>query len=185
MDFLKLKRKPKLLLHACCIGCGAYVINVLKEDFKVTLLFYNPNIFPEEEYKKRLEDANRIAKKFGLKVVELGYDHKKWLEMARGREADPERGERCKICYAERMEMAANFAKENGFDFFTTTLTVSPYKDARAVSLIGNELAQKYNVRYLDRDFKKQDGYKKSIQLSHELCIYRQNYCGCEFSFRI
>ncbi|MCK4554148.1 epoxyqueuosine reductase QueH [Candidatus Parcubacteria bacterium] len=186
------RRKPKLLLHICCAGCGAYVSQLLKQNFNVVLYFYNPNIYPESEYKKRMEEVKNIAKKFGLNLIVGEYNHKKWLELIKGHEHDLERGERCLICYQNRLETTADMAKEKQFNYFTTTLTVSPYKDAQAISRVGRELAKKYNVdpltgtqdlRFLDKDFKKQDGFKKSVELSKELGLYRQNYCGCEFSY--
>jgi len=182
-DFISTyKPRPKMLLHICCIGCGAYVSQVLRDDYQVTLFFYNPNIFPQEEYDKRLEETKRIAKKFKVKIIEGEYDHKKWLAMVKGREADPEKGERCLLCYRDRLEATAELAREKGFKYFTTTLTISPHKDAKAVSIIGRELAEKCGVEFLDRDFKKKDGFNLSTKLSRELGLYRQEYCGCEFS---
>ena len=182
-EIFKIKRKPKLLLHICCMGCGAYIAGELKKKFRVALYFYNPNIFPESEHNRRLEEAKKIAKKLNLKLIIGEYKHNGWLELIKGFEREPERGERCVICYRERLEDAAKKAKEIGFDYFTTTLTVSPRKDARAVSEIGNELAGKYAVEFLDKDFKKRDGFKKACELSKKLKLYRQNYCGCEFSY--
>jgi predicted adenine nucleotide alpha hydrolase (AANH) superfamily ATPase len=172
----------RLLLHVCCIGCGAYVAEELKKNYDVVLYFYNPNIFPEIEYKKRLEEARRIAKKFKLKLIVEKYDHGKWLKMVNGFESEPERGERCLICYRDRLDKTAKTAKENGFDYFATTLTISPHKDAKRISLVGQEMAEKYKVKFLDKDFKKNNGFKKSCELSKELGLYRQDYCGCEFS---
>ena len=177
------RRKSKLLLHICCAGCGAYVSQLLKQNFNVTLYFYNPNIYPESEYNKRLAETKMIAKKFNLKLIVGKYGHNQWLELVKGHEQDPERGERCLICYQNRLETTAKMAKKKQFNYFTTTLTVSPYKDAQAISRVGRELAKKYNVKSLDKDFKKQDGFKKSVELSKELGLYRQNYCGCEFSY--
>lgn len=181
-SIIRMKSKPKLLLHICCIGCGAYVSQSLKDKFDITLFFYNPNIFPQEEYVKRLEETKRVAKKFGLKIVEGKNDHKKWLEMSKGHEADKERGERCVMCYRDRLEAVAKLAGEKYFKYFTTTLTISPHKDAKAVSMIGQEMQKKYGVEFLDRDFKKKDGFRLSTILSRELGLYRQDYCGCEFS---
>lgn len=176
------ERMNKLLLHVCCIGCGAHVAEELGKDYQIVLYFYNQNIFPESEYKKRLEEAERVAKKFKLKLVIGKYNHSTWLELVKGLEGEPERGRRCLLCYRERLDMAAKFAGENGFDYFATTLTTSPHKDAEAINRIGRELAEKYGVKFLDKDFKKQDGFKKSCALSKELGLYRQDYCGCEFS---
>lgn len=178
------KRKPKLLLHTCCMGCGSYIVQKLKEDFNVTLYFYNPNIFPKEEYSIRFEETKRIAEKFKLKLIIGGCDHKKWLDLVKGFEGEPERGRRCVLCYNERLKEAARKAEELGFDYFTTTLTISPHKDAEIISELGNDLAKKYHVKFYDKDFKEEDGFKKSCVLSKELGLYRQNYCGCEFSIR-
>ncbi len=176
------KAKPSLLLHICCIGCGVYVSQVLQKEYNISLYFYNPNIFPLREYEKRLEEIKKVAKRYKIKVILGEYDHKKWREMVRGHEADPERGERCMICYRERLEESARYAHENGFDYFTTTLTTSPHKDAQAIMQFGKELAREYDIGFLERDFKKQDGFKKSSAMSRELGLYRQDYCGCEFS---
>lgn len=177
--------KPKILMQICCVGCGAYVIDELKNDFaKIVLYFYNPNIWPSAEYDKRLEEAERIAKKYDYEMIVADYNHPKWLEMVKGLEKEPEKGKRCTICYHDRLETAAQKAKELGFDYFGTTLTTSPHKDAERISEIGLELAEKYGIKYLDADFKKGDGFKKSCQLTKELNLYRQTYCGCEFSFR-
>lgn len=178
------KDKPALLLHVCCIGCGAYVSRLLSIDFKVSLYFYNPNIFPQEEYKKRLEETERIAKQFGFELIVGDYGHGEWLKRVKGHEKDPERGDRCRICYRCRLEDTARLAVKKGFEYFTTTLSVSPHKDAKAINEIGKELEQKYKLKFLDKDFKKKDGFKKSTKLSCELGLYRQNYCGCEFSRR-
>jgi len=174
--------KPKLLLHICCIGCGVYVSEVLRKEFKISLYFYNPNIFPESEYQKRLEEINKVAKMYKIKVILGEYNHQKWREMVRGHEADPEKGERCMMCYKERLEESARYASENNFDYFTTTLTTSPHKNAQAIMTFGKELGRKYEIGFLERDFKKQDGFKKSSAMSRKLNLYRQDYCGCEFS---
>ncbi|MDD5031753.1 MAG: epoxyqueuosine reductase QueH [Patescibacteria group bacterium] len=176
------KSKPRVLLHICCAGCGAYVAQVLKKDYDVVLYFYNPNIYPESEYGKRLAEAKKIAAEFGLKLISEKYDHLVWLKKIKGFEREPERGGRCWICYQERLEKTAKTARDRGFAFFTTTLTISPHKDAKAISELGQEMEKKYKINFLDRDFKKQDGFKKSACLCKELGLYRQNYCGCEFS---
>lgn len=187
----KSRKKPKLLLHICCAGCGAYVSQLLKLGFKVTLYFYNPNIYPNEEHDKRMAEVTMIAKKFNLKVITNGYDHDSWRELVKGHEADIEKGERCMICYRSRLESTAKVARDNKFNYFATSLTISPHKDAKSINRVGNDLASKYGVnpstgaqslRYLDKDFKKQDGFKKSVELSKELDLHRQDYCGCEFS---
>jgi epoxyqueuosine reductase len=174
--------KPKLLLHICCVGCGVYISGLLKRAYEVRLFFYNPNIWPEEEYKIRLAEAEKIAKQHDLKIIIGEHDHLAWLEAVSGHETDSERGERCLICYKYRLEKTAAMAKEEKCDYFSTTLTMSPHKNAEAINKIGAELSVKYGVNFLIADFKKQDGFKKSSALSRELGLYRQNYCGCEFS---
>lgn len=181
--FLKYRQaKPSLLLHICCIGCGVYVSQTLKEEFNTTLYFYNPNIFPLSEYEKRLEEIKKVAKTYKMKVILGEYDYQKWRKMVRGHEADPEKGARCMMCYRERLEETARYASVNNFDYFTSTLTTSPHKNAQAIMRFGKELAREYEIGFLERDFKKQDGFKKSSAMSKELGLYRQDYCGCEFS---
>ena len=173
----------KLLLHICCIGCGAYISQMLiKQNFKVVLYFYNPNIFPNEEYNIRFNEVRKIAKKFNIKYITEKYDHQDWLKKIKGLEQEPEKGKRCVICYYDRLKKTAQKAKELNFDYFGTTLTVSPHKLADKISEIGNKLEKKYNIKYLDKDFKKKDGFKNACKFSKELNLYRQNYCGCEFS---
>ena len=181
---IKKEKKPKLLLHICCIACGAHVGRMLEEEFAVCLYFYNPNIFPESEYRKRLAEVEMIARKLSLPLMTGDYDHALWLKSVRGHENDEEKGERCRICYEERLLGTVKMAQEKGFDLFSTTLTISPHKDAGLISRIGNDLSKKWDIGFLDRDFKKKDGFKKSVTLSRELGLYRQNYCGCEFSQR-
>lgn len=174
--------KAKLLLHICCVGCGVYVSQIFKQDYEVALFFYNPNIWPEEEYKKRLAEAEKIAEQFDLKLIKGEYEHDKWLSAARGHEADPERGERCLICYKFRLDAAAAMAKELNCHYLTTTLTTSPHKSALAINKTGEQAVAQQGIKFLSQDLKKQDGFKKSAALSRELGLYRQNYCGCEFS---
>lgn len=174
--------KPSLLLHICCIGCGVYVSQVLRDEFNITLYFYNPNIFPLSEYDKRLEEIQKVAKMYKMKVILGNYDHKKWRDMVKGHEADQEKGARCMMCYRERLEETARYASENGFHYFATTLTTSPHKNAEAIMKFGKDLGREYEIGFLERDFKKQDGFKKSSAMSRDLGLYRQDYCGCEFS---
>ena len=176
--------KPKLLLHVCCMGCGAYVSDFLKTDFEVILYFFNPNIFPKKEYDIRLKETERIAKKFNLRLIRDDYNHKNWLNKIKGHETDPERGERCGICYQQRLESTACLANAKKIKYFTSTLSVSPHKDANAIKAIGKKLEEKYNLKFLDNDFKKNDGFKKAVKFSKDLNLYRQDYCGCEFSRR-
>ncbi|MDP2708905.1 MAG: epoxyqueuosine reductase QueH [bacterium] len=178
-------KKPKLLLHVCCVGFGVYVSQTLKEDYDVTLYFYNPNVWPKQEYDKRLDEANRIAERLKLKIIHGDYTHDDWLQSVKGHEGEPERGERCLVCFSGRLDKAAIEATKLNCDYFGTTLTTSPHKDALAINEIGEQLAEKYGLKFLNRDFKKKDGFKRSCELSRELGLHRQTYCGCEFSRRV
>ena len=179
--------RPKLLLHACCGPCSSAVLEQLCSHFEITVLYYNPNTWPEEEYRRRGEELERFvaeAHPLGVKVVEDRYDPREFYEAAAGLEAEPERGGRCTACYRLRLRRAAEYAAENGFDWFTTTLSISPHKDAERLNQIGRELEEEYGVKFLPSDFKKKNGYLRSLQLSEEYGLYRQDYCGCEFSAR-
>lgn len=176
--------KSRLLLHTCCIACGAHISQTLGEDHDVVLFFFNPNIFPVGEYQRRLEETERIAHEFNWPLIIGEYDHDSWLAAVKGREEEPEKGKRCEICFALRLRQTAITAKENDFSLFTTTLTVSPHKSAAVISRIGQDLAKEIGIEYLDMDFKKNDGFKKANVMSKELNLYRQDYCGCEFSRR-
>lgn len=181
--------RPKLLLHACCAPCSSYCLEYLSQYFDITILFYNPNISPEEEYNYRVNELKGlIARMPGvseIKVIVEKYDYNEFLNRIKGLEGEPERGSRCTICYRLRLEKAAEYAKVNGFDYFTTSLSISPYKDADRLVAIGEELGNGLGIPYLVSDFKKKNGYKRSIELSEEYNLYRQDYCGCEFSKRI
>ena len=177
-------RRPSLLLHACCAPCSSYVLEYLTQYFDITVFFYNPNISPESEYLHRVEEIKRLIKELCPQVgfIEGKYDHERFLSMSRGFEQEPERGIRCHKCYRMRLEEGASEAKKGGFDFFTTTLSISPQKDSEVLNSIGREISAVYNVDYLYSDFKKKGGYKRSIELSQKFRLYRQNYCGCQFS---
>lgn len=181
-------KAPTLLLHSCCAPCSSYVLEYLSRYFKITLFYYNPNISPEEEYRKRVAEVRKLLAglpvKYPVALLEGRYDPQRFFEMARGREADPEGGGRCALCYELRLREAAQTAKKHGLDWFTTTLSVSPYKHAQTLNEIGAKLEKEYGVRYLHSDFKKRGGYQRSIELSHIYGLYRQNYCGCVFSMR-
>ena len=183
---IKEKRVPKLLLHSCCGPCSTYCIQVLSEYFDVTVFYYNPNIYPPEEYRLRADEQNRFISEFPtrnpVKFVEGVYDTDRFYAMAKGLEKVEEGGERCFKCYKLRLRESAEYAKNNGFDFFTTTLSISPLKNADKLNEIGQKLSEEYGVSYLFSDFKKKEGYKISTQLSAEYGMYRQNYCGCVFS---
>ncbi|MCM1488802.1 MAG: epoxyqueuosine reductase QueH [Firmicutes bacterium] len=178
--------RKTLLLHGCCAPCSSYVLEYLTEFFDITLLYYNPNISPLDEYNKRIGEVKRLISEMPLscevKLLEGRYDPEAFFAAAKGLEHLPEGGERCFKCYRLRLEEAARAAKEGGFDFFTTTLSVSPHKNAEKLNEIGQELEKTYGVRYLFADFKKREGYKRSIELSRMYGLYRQNYCGCVFS---
>lgn len=181
-------RVPRLFLHACCAPCSSYVLEYLSRFFSITVFFYNPNISPKEEYDKRVVEMRRLLAEMEflhpVTLVEGEYRPEDFYAMARGLENVPEGGERCFKCYRLRMEEAARLAKEGGYDYFTTTLSISPLKNAGKINEIGQELEHIYQVEHLPSDFKKKNGYKRSIELSHEYGLYRQNYCGCVFSKR-
>ncbi len=174
--------KPSLLLHICCAPCSPYAIKLLQKNFNVTAYFYDPNIHPEKEYRFRLEEMKRFSSEIGLPFIEAEYDINSWFDSTKGYEGDKERGERCNLCFNLRMEKTASFARENGFEFFSTVLSASPHKDAKMINTIGKMLSQKYLVKFLEADFKKRDGFKKSVIMSNEYGLKRQNYCGCIYS---
>ena len=179
--------KPSLLLHACCAPCSSAVLEYLYKHFNITLFFYNPNISPESEFDYRLEELKRLIVEMNFSDIEIvapDYDNNEFESLAKGLEDLPEGDKRCKKCYRLRLMKTAEYAKENGFDYFTTTLSVSPYKNAQALNEIGGELEKEYGISYLYSDFKKKEGYKRSCQLSREYKLYRQNYCGCIYSKR-
>lgn len=178
--------KKKLLLHACCAPCSSYVLEYLEEQYDITVFYYNPNITEKEEYIKRVNEINRFVSEApfaaNVKIIEGEYEPYMFLEISKGLENEPERGKRCYKCYELRMDKTARFAKENCYDVFTTTLSISPHKNAKWLNEIGMRLSEKYQVPYLYSDFKKKNGYTRSIQLSKEYNLYRQDYCGCVFS---
>ena len=180
------KKTPSLLLHSCCAPCSSYVLEYLSNYFKITILYYNPNISPKEEFIKRCEEQKRLISEMPLKnkvdFIEGVYDNNRYEELIKGKEQEKEGGSRCHICYNMRLEETAKLAKEKGYDYFTTTLSISPYKNAKVLNEIGEALAKKYEINYLYADFKKKNGYKRSIELSKEYNLYRQNYCGCKYS---
>lgn len=179
-----LDSKKKLLLHSCCGPCSTSVIERLKDYFDITVLYYNPNIEPREEYDHRKNEQLRILKELNIKYLDIDYLNEEYHNKIKGFEQEPENGLRCPICYELRMVKTAKLAKENNFDFFCTTLTVSPHKPSKIINEIGLKLEQEYNIKYLLSDFKKEDGYKRSIELSKEYNLYRQDYCGCLYSRR-
>lgn len=181
--------KKTLLLHSCCAPCNSAVLEKLQEVFDLTVFYYNPNITEKAEYERRIGEQRRLVEhfnsanpKFPIDLIEGNYEPQKFLTMAKGLEQVPEGGERCTGCYGLRMEETARVAKERGFDYFTTSLTISPMKNAEKLNTLGEQMAEKYGVKFLPSDFKKKEGYKRSIQLSADLDLYRQDYCGCGFS---
>ena len=183
-----LRGVPKLLLHACCAPCSSYVISYLANYFEITIYFYNPNMDSNLEYEKRLQELKRFISEFNTKypvhLISEEYDHNEFITISKGLENEPERGRRCLKCYELRLRKSFMYAKENKFDYITTTLTLSPHKNSHVINEIGSDLEDELEFPYLFSDFKKNDGYKKSILLSQEYNLYRQNYCGCEFSRR-
>lgn len=177
---------PRLLLHSCCAPCSSYVLEYLTEYFDITVYYYNPNISPMGEYEKRIAEQKRLISEMKFKnsvsFIEGTYNHDEFISLTRGLENLPEGGERCSLCYEMRLEAAAQKAAEINADYFTTTLSVSPYKNTAKLNTIGLKLAMEYGVPYLVSDFKKNNGYKRSIELSTEYGLYRQNFCGCIFS---
>lgn len=182
----KQNKRPKLLLHVCCGPCSSYVLEYLCKYFDITIFYYNPNISPKEEYDKRVEEVKRLLKTASfiknVKFVNGKYENEKFEEIAKGLEEEKEGGKRCKKCYHLRLYETAKYAKNNSFDYFTTTLSISPYKDANALNSIGKKLSEEFDIPYLFSDFKKKNGYKRSIELSKEYNLYRQDFCGCIYS---
>lgn len=180
--------KPKLMLHGCCAPCSSYCLEYLSKYFDITLLYYNPNISSTEEYEKRENEVKRLISLLPaenpISFLSVGYNGEDFEEIARGLENIPEGGARCFRCYELRMRKAAELAKEQGFDYFTTTLSISPLKNSQKINEIGQKLEAEIGVKHLPSDFKKKEGYKRSIELSAEYNLYRQNYCGCIYSIR-
>ncbi len=176
----------KLLLHSCCAPCSSHVISFLTKYFDITILYYNPNISPRSEYEKRKQEQikllDMIETKNKLDYIDCDYDNDLYNEKVKGYESCKERGERCTICFNLRLQKTALLAKENNYDYFCTTLSVSPYKNSKLINEIGEKLEKEYNVKWLYSDFKKDNGYKNSIELSKKYGLYRQDYCGCIYS---
>jgi len=174
-----------ILLHACCAICSGYPISLLKDmGYDVTVYFYNPNIYPECEYQKRLDAQKILCDNFGVKLIEGDYDTGKYYDVAKGLESEPERGKRCLKCFELRLEETAKMAKKLEIKKITTSIVISPHKNFQVISDIGAEIAKKYGLEFVAIDFKKKDGFLKTNRISRELNLYRQNYCGCEFSLR-
>lgn len=185
--------KPGLLLHSCCGPCSTAVIERILDDYDITVFYYNPCITERTEYEKRKENQIKFIEMLNQRLgvehspvdfIEGDYDKDRYLERISGLEEEPEGGRRCAECFAQRLEMTAKYGKEHGFEIYATTLTVSPHKNYKLITKLGTEFADKYKIRFLDKDFKKKAGFQRSVQLSKEYKLYRQNYCGCEFSKR-
>lgn len=204
-DIKKGNKKPTLLLHSCCAPCSSYVLKLLQSVFDITVFFYNSNLYPDKEYQKREQEQKRLIKILNqecqqkkengdfdglifyeteIKIESTSYHPREFYDFVKGYEKEFEGSSRCYMCYMLRMSKAAQLAKELNFDYFTTTLSVSPYKNAQWINEVGAILQQKYGVPFLHSDFKKNDGYKKSIEYSQQYKLYRQDYCGCEFSLK-
>lgn len=185
-ELLQIGIRPRLLLHCCCAPCSSYVLEYLSQYMDITCYYYNPNISPEEEYQKRGEELLYLIDKMPLKAqpntVIAKYDPESFSAISYGKENEPEGGSRCLECYRLRLKKTVEYAKENGYDYFTTTLSISPHKNASKLNEIGDELSTLFGIPYLYSDFKKKGGYLRSCQLSEEYGLYRQNYCGCIFS---
>ena len=171
-----------LLLHSCCGPCSTVVIERLKERFNVTIFYYNPNIEPFEEYERRKTEQKKVCEFWGVNIIDGDYDNSKWRDCVSSLKDEPEGGARCEKCFVFRLKKTAQKAKELGFDVFATTLSVSPHKNSNVINAVGEMIAKEENIEFLQENFKKQNGYLRSIQISKDLNLYRQNYCGCEFS---
>lgn len=176
----------KLLVHSCCAPCSSYVLEYLNKYFNITVLYYNPNIYPIEEYERRKNEQKRLISEMifenPVSFIDCDYDNDSFNKAVKGLESEPEGGKRCEKCFELRLNKTAEVAKENGFDYFVTTLSISPLKNADIINKIGKKAEKKYGIKYLLSDFKKKNGYKRSIELSREYSLYRQNFCGCIYS---
>lgn len=178
--------RKKLLLHSCCAPCSTSVIDKLKNDYEITVFYFNPNIYPQQEYEKRKQEQIKyLNDNFPeIKIVTFDYAPQAFDKAVRGLEMAPEKGERCNICFLLRLTKTADYAKQNKFDIFTTTLSVSPHKNVKEIFKIGNEIAKRYEIDFIAEDFKKHDGYLKSLQMAKQYGMYRQDYCGCKYSIK-
>lgn len=181
-EIKKLDGKKTLLMHSCCGPCSTACIERLKDYFDITVIYYNPNIEPHDEYLHRKNVQKSVLDRLGIKYMEDDYDNESYRELTKSLASEPEGGKRCAVCFGMRLKHTALRAKENNFDYFTTTLTVSPHKNSQLINKIGISVGDYYKVKFLVADFKKRDGYKRSIELSKEYDLYRQNYCGCLYS---
>ena len=181
------EEKPKILLHVCCAVCGSYLVKILKERFEPVVFYYNPNIYPKDEYEKRSESAKKLAETNNANFIEAEYDYDNWRKAVRGFEKEPEGGKRCPICFALRLQKTAEEARQNNIPFFATTLSLSPYKDEDVIDKIGEEIGREKNVRFVtSRELcpDKKDFWQKTREIARQEGFYHQKYCGCEFSLR-
>ncbi len=176
--------KPKMLVHICCAPDALYVVDILQKDFDVSGFFYNPNIHPREEYERRLEETRKVAEMIGFEVIEGPYDDSRWHQIIAKFKDDPEKGRRCDVCYAMRLELTAKRAAESRFDIFATVMSLSPWKKAEVMNRVGKMFGRRFGIDFLEANFKKKNGFKKSVALSREQNLYRQDYCGCIYSIR-
>lgn len=174
--------KPKILIHICCATCGLDPYFQLSEKLDITFFYYNPNIHPENEYKKRLAALKTVSRKFSIPIIVGSYEQKKWLELAHHHKEEPEGGIRCQICFRIRLEKCAGTAKRKGFELFGTTLTISPHKDHKLINSIGLSIAKQKKIGFFTANLKKKNGFKRTMELSRSFGLYRQNYCGCIYS---
>ena len=185
-ELKKSKKIPTLLLHACCAPCSSYTIEYLSKYFEITIYYYNPNIHPKTEYSRRINELKKFLKEYKpinkVNLIEEVYNSKEYFNTIKGLEKLGEKSKRCYECYKLRMEKSCKYAKENNYDYFTTTLSISPYKVSDWINEIGESLSKKYNINYLYADLKKKNGYKRSLELSKAYNLYRQDYCGCIYS---
>lgn len=179
---MQILSKNKLLVHACCATCAGYVLDKLAAGFEPVLYYYNPNIHPLEEYLLRKNELEQYAAKKNIPFIEAEYEPQAWLDFIQGLESEPEKGLRCEQCFKFRLEMTASYAKEHAFELFTTTLTISPHKNSRTIMDVGKEIAKQKELIFLEENFKKQDGFKKTMEIAKRENFYRQKYCGCSFS---
>ncbi len=177
-------KNPKMLVHVCCAPDALYVMSLLQKDYDVSGFFCNPNIHPAEEYNLRLEETQKVAQTLGFDLIEDVYDPDNWFTLTEKFKEEPEKGRRCDVCYALRLDRTARRAAEAGFEIFTTVMSLSPWKKSKVMNRMGRMFAQKYGIDFLEADFKKKDGFKKSVALSQTHAIYRQVYCGCVYSKR-
>ncbi|MGD8534996.1 MAG: epoxyqueuosine reductase QueH [Candidatus Aminicenantes bacterium] len=176
--------RPRILVHVCCAPDALYVLGYLRENYEVSGYFYNPNIHPAEEYNMRLEETRKVARILNVDLIEEVYDDERWFKITQKFKDEPEKGRRCDVCYAMRLKKTARKASELGFDMFTTVMSLSPLKKADVLNRIGKMFSHRFRIDFLEADFKKKDGFKKSVELSKNHGIFRQNYCGCLYSQR-